>query len=700
MGNVDLNLMSGFGVALAVLGLGHLILPHNGEPYEWAQYMLVGGVFLPLLHAVHYPFQHPKMRPAFEIFRWSAAFVALAFCVFIIPAGDIPLLCGFSLAHWLILGGAADLASRDKEKIAKSLFTLAAAYAAWGLLSRFAPVYRFVTGGAQQYLTAVVAATFALWYKPRDVVEAAASPIFNIPRVLLELVLLAILALAAFRVPFSINENHEFFVGAAALVRQGGWLLWDVPSQYGFLNILLLAALPFKSPHVSLYVAASVLQLLCALVMYGVLRRAIRQDTFGAVAGFLLTVTLAFMVSGGTPEHIGLNTFPSTGGMRFIFCYVLLAWSYWNITEENGGGGAREARFWAGSCIWAAGCFWSFESFIYSTSVWLPQSLWITWEIAKHRYGADNTGLPRRVSMLFLSSLLPFLTLFGAINSYYIFGLGHLPDWFAFIEYAMAYKNGFGAFPIDPQGGVWGLLLLFTAVSICAAAAFRHRLKGWPALIGIVGLFWTTASYFISRSAESNILNLAPLHFTCAVAAMAVFKDKPVYRLTLWAVLVPFSAVLFIATWGNPNLPRFFSETFRRDHTPRIYELLPKAEKPFVDILKEVHYKKGDPLVVVNLMMPPLLTDIDSNGPVDDTVVCRLWLPIAPASQFLLLPSERGRVYISRFADRLREGGWLVVPHSIPTEDVDGFFAGIDAKYRVTLERNNGDWLIRRYEPR
>ncbi|MBI5636613.1 MAG: hypothetical protein HZA03_01445 [Nitrospinae bacterium] len=699
--NAYLNLMSGFGIALAVLGLGHLILPHNGEPYEWAQYLLLGGVFPPLLHAVHFPFRHAKARPVVEIFRWGSSFAALAFCVFIVPGGDIPVICGFALAHWFFLGGANGVAVHDREKIGVSLFVLVAAYAAWGLLSRFfwwEPFGRFVTGGAQQVVAAILAAAFAIWYWPQDAVKRSAPRAFSIPRILAELALILILALVAFQLPYEITDHHDFYVGSAALVRQGGWLLWDVPSQYGFLDILLLAALPFKSLHFSLYVAASALQLLCALIMYGMLR-ALRPGAFGAAAGTLLTITVAFMAV-DAPQHTGLNTHPSVSGMRFLFCYLFLAWSYWNITAENGAGGARSARFWIGSCLWAVGCLWSFESAIYSTSIWLPQSLWLAWETAKQGSGAENTGQWRRAALIFFTSLLPLLILFGAVNAFYIFGLGHLPDWYAFIEYAAVYKGGFGALPIEPLGGVWGLLLVFTAVSACAATAFRDRLKEWPALIGIMGLIWTTASYFISRSAESNLLNLAPIHFTCVVTAMAAFKEKPAHRLMLWAVLIPLSAVLLIATWGSPNLPRFFHETFRMDHASRFYGLLPKAEESFVDILKEVNYKKGDPLVVMTLMMPPPLADADSKGPADDIGLYRFWLPMAPTGEFWLLPPERRTIYISRFTDRFREGGLLVIPHETPIGQIGGFFACIDVKYRMTLERSNNDWLVRRYEPR
>lgn len=694
-GNPHLDLMFGFGVALAVLGLGHAFLPHNGEPYEWSQYMLLGGVFPPLLHAASFPFRYANAGRTLELMRYGSTMAPLLFCAVVIPAADIPVLCGFALAHWFFLGGAKGVAVHGREKIIGSLFALMSVFAAWGLISKFLwwhPFGRFVIGGAYQIFAAILATAFAIWYWRLDTVKREAPRTLHMPRVLAELTLVVlVLAFVAFRVPYKITEHHEFYAGAAALARQGGWLLWDVPSQYGFLNILLLAVLPFKSPHFSLYVAASALQLICALIMYGMLRR-LRPDAFGAAAALLLTVTMAFMVPGGAPEHTGLNTYPSTGGMRFLFCYLLLAWSYWNIAAENGGGGARDARFWAGSCLWAAGCFWSSESAIYSTSIWLPQSLWLAWETAKRPNGVEADGLLRRTSLIFALSLSPLFILFAAVNAIYLIGLGHLPDWYAFIEYAMVYQRGFGGLPIDPRGGVWGLLLVFTAISVCAAAAFGDRLKEWPALIGIMGLVWTTSSYFVSRSAENNILNLAPLHFTCVVAALAAFKESPAHGRILRTVLIPLTAVLLIATWGNPNLPRFFRETFRMDHGARMNALLFKAEGSLADILKEAGYREGDPLVVADVMLPP--------HPAGDTGPSLFWLPMAPAAEFMLLPPERQRIYLSRFAGRLRRGGWLAVPHVIPTDDVDGFFAGIDAHYRMTLARNNGDWLVRRYEPR
>ncbi len=197
-GNAYLNLMSGFGMALAVLGFGCLILPFRGESYEWAQYMLIGGVFTPLLHAGYFLFRSVKMHPVLELLRQGSALAAVAFCFFFIPGGDIPLLAVFALTSWFFLGGAQGLSRHGWKEHGRSIFILAVMFAAWGLYFRLAPVSRFVTGGAQQILAVVLAAAFAFWYRPHEAVHPAASRILSIPRILAEVALITVLALAAF----------------------------------------------------------------------------------------------------------------------------------------------------------------------------------------------------------------------------------------------------------------------------------------------------------------------------------------------------------------------------------------------------------------------------------------------------------------------------------------------------------------------
>src|SRR5262249_32015835 len=73
---------------------------------------------------------------------------------------------------------------------------------------------------------------------------------------------LLVLAWVSGRVrPLDSAASHHWgvHVGPAELLRQGGWLLWDVPIQYGFLNTLLVAWLPTENVWQSFYLVNSLL---------------------------------------------------------------------------------------------------------------------------------------------------------------------------------------------------------------------------------------------------------------------------------------------------------------------------------------------------------------------------------------------------------------------------------------------------------
>ncbi len=68
-----------------------------------------------------------------------------------------------------------------------------------------------------------------------------------------DLAALATIALLAFgwEKPCDLTAWHHWgaLVGPAEMVRQGGWLLWDTPSQYGFLCPLALACFPTENAY-------------------------------------------------------------------------------------------------------------------------------------------------------------------------------------------------------------------------------------------------------------------------------------------------------------------------------------------------------------------------------------------------------------------------------------------------------------------
>ena len=56
-------------------------------------------------------------------------------------------------------------------------------------------------------------------------------------------------------------HHWQTYVGPVELMLQGGYLLWDTPSQYGFLNTIFIYLMPFDDPWMKLYYLNSLLTL-------------------------------------------------------------------------------------------------------------------------------------------------------------------------------------------------------------------------------------------------------------------------------------------------------------------------------------------------------------------------------------------------------------------------------------------------------
>ena len=144
----------------------------------------------------------------------------------------------------------------------------------------------------------------------------------------------------------------------------------------------------------------------------------------------------------------------------------------------------------------------------------------------------------------------------GLIAIYYLIYLGHLPDWYAFLDYSLAYSNGFGALPIDPRGGVWLLVMLWCSLATTAVAFWQRRQTVPALLVGTAGAAWVVSSYFVSRSHANNITNI--IHVVCTSMAIMLYVFNHYSLATRWATVVKtsFVAVLTVvltAVFVNPR---------------------------------------------------------------------------------------------------------------------------------------------------
>ena len=209
-----------------------------------------------------------------------------------------------------------------------------------------------------------------------------------------DLAALVLIGLASFRVDSLGGLNTSDFgdlgllrfvhwgaaVGPAELVRQGGWLLWDVPSTYGFLSVLSVSWMPVASPWQAYYLVHATLTALSATMLYGLLR-SLRTGLTNYAFALLTTLLAAFLMPGISFYLTGPSIHPPLSAFRYVWCYALLAVLVWESRAE-----LTSRQHWGiplvGQFAWVLGVLWAPESAIYCSVMWVPGFSLMAWRRA------------------------------------------------------------------------------------------------------------------------------------------------------------------------------------------------------------------------------------------------------------------------------------------------------------------------------
>lgn len=515
----------------------------------------------------------------------------------------------------------------------------------------------------------------------------------------------AIILLAlSFRTNPVVELYHwEAYVGPMQGLRQGGWLLWDNPAQYGILAILLPTVFPGNAWQ-SFYLFQGICNAIVGLLMFQALRGVRPSVVRDVVAVALAATTLFFRPRSATLLLAGQMT-PSGGPVRFIWSFVMLGFlfSYYRrfvAKPDAAGGGDLRFAVW-GNLIWLASIAWSVEAAIYCSAIWFPAYLiqLLRWWRRDRRAGKTTKRVGLR-SVLFAAA--PFVALAFVVvivAMYYRLALGHSPDWMGYFEYALLYGGGFRALPIDPSGSVWYLLVIFLAISMAAVIylacdAFHPRVM---VLAGAWGGIWAISSYFVSRSHPANLLSIAPfLVFTIAISLMVFdLESREPWHDLFRVAMVPVFAVPIALTIGHPGFAAQIA-------TPQLAygsftDQIPLMEPSLNELLLEAGATPADPVVRIGdgrLMLPAWRPSVPG-GP--RVVSPYSWLP----KQYEIigtLPASRRQKYINRAADNLKLSGWLIHSKSGGITDYAQQLADISATHEETRRYENKDWIVSWYQ--
>lgn len=452
--------------------------------------------------------------------------------------------------------------------------------------------------------------------------------------------------------------HQSFWTGSALLVRHGGWLLWDTPSQYGFLNILAIAATPVGTTWQALFIDTAILLLIEGLLLFWMLS-ARRLTVWSLLLAFALPLATILITPDGAPRVEAI-----AGPPRFFWSMALIALAAkLYLTKDLR---VRTRFVWLGAACWIVGCLWSAESALYSSCSWIP-----TYGMLSFLETSEEEALGMRLRALLwrlgrMLALVP-LTL-GVVAAIYRIAIGHLPDWRGFVEYGLIYSVGgvdraapAGLHEANGVGPIVLVLFVLALISSTAVACYAERkYRSLTLLAAAFGSVWGVASYYVMRAADPNVENLFATTIFGVAAVILVVNRERLQRGAdrfLWAGILP--VVLASAAYGStprggtllPGMPGYHIDV--SSYAPRL--------SPAIEALLRRNHLDSESKILIEGQGPEYLLAHESDGTPFQPVP---WLPESPIVAFQALPYDREQTYLRRWLERHPAQGWYLAPHT------------------------------------
>ena len=682
-------------------------LGHSGqtETIEWAVYMsmLVGFPIVCIIIAVVLPRFLGKQSATIV----KAFAVAAAICLGVMYVVDGRMILAViailpAVATALMAPGAYRLLSeRPFHGIIPLVVIGFVALIAWmcaGGLVYWARASTWFLTSPFRAASIVVAAIVAITGLPRlgDALEVKAAPgvAFRIASAFVLLVLIVF----SFRTTPMVEFYHwGFWVGPIEQLRQGGSLLNDTPSQYGFLSILIPTVLP-GSAWISFWYYQAAIYAIVAVMMFIIFRR-LRGGVGNLLLSFLVVFTTLFFRPRSATLILPAEMTPSGGPVRFLWCFVLLGWLLLVFREAKGRRDTGAGFPLVGHIIWICSVAWSFEAAIYSSAIWFAAfTVYLIQRAVSDRKEGKTAGA---VAVATLRSILVpagFLVgLYLLVWLTYKLALGITPDLAGYTEFGLLYSRGFGSLPIDTHGAIWYLLLVFF---IASTVVVQFLVEDWlnfrlVVAAGVWGGVWSLSSYFVSRSHPVNLLSITPVLLFAVATLMILIRHsaRRTWHGYVRAAMVPVLALPIAMTLGAPGL----KANLATDQLPlhKFTVQLPLMDPELESLLRQSGAKPGDPVVRIadGRLMLPAWRGEDGARIMSD----RSWLP-KPYEIIGSLPSARRQLYIERNGATTL-AGWLIHNRVNTIANFDERFAEIQRTHAIVRKYERGDWIIWYMEP-
>jgi hypothetical protein len=500
---------------------------------------------------------------------------------------------------------------------------------------------------------------------------------------------------------FTTWHHWGAYVGPAELMWAGVRIFYDSPAQYGLGPTTLIALSCSVDCWKGMYYIVGIANALYATVIAFVALRLLGRDRTVRMTSVALAAIFAacFLYSAYPPSPATPSISPSTGGLRFLPCAILVAY----LVSEAERAWTRRQRG-IGHLIWAFGLLWAPESAFHATFVWWPYYLWRSTEdgqgglrglgaVVKH---ASWLGLILVVSVaLFVSAYYALFRVLPTVDGV-----------FAYVLYPP------GPVPFEFRGAFLyfcGVVLL-TVASIVAlprrgeSPAFLRR-----AVLVLFALY-AVASYYLGRSIDNNLLNIMPF----AVLALLVSAGPPwrpqlnVLGAAAISCVIALTLSFGWSVWWGPALagghafevdPRTVRKAFdlASSETTSALDRRESGRNPLVhsaDIQRAAAQISATYHEPVTLMAPPLVLMTSFAAP---------WNAVHAPEDFISIPKDVRRAFLARSMRRFNQAGWTITQEG--TQDIVAaggreLAEDFDAVYTRDIQLKFGSYVATRYLPK
>lgn len=686
----------------------------------WAPYLTLGTLF-PAILAMVVIWQRGGRRMPVSL---TIALIALPIVAAAVVVGPLHVLAALGLAQLQTALCVAIGSRHDRFTLARVVSLVAFSFIAWAAILKiflWEPMQTVMPPSWPTLLVGAIALFACCWWAwgGANLTQGSSCPRQRV----IDLLFVVALVLLAFRtdglfITDRLGEGGTFYhwgtmVGPAEAVRQGGWLFWDVPSPYGFLMTLTLAAFPAASAWQALYLLNAIASASIAIWLYFTLR-AVRPNIIGSIIVFAMTAAVVYLVSTYPPTLSPEHYFPMSGAFRYVWCFVLVGVLLLERRTEVGSR-HQQTLLLAGSACWLLSMIWSAESALYGSTIWIPTFVLILLR------DCGFFSAERRWKALVLWLLLPPLLLVGTVTTIVLIyrqALGQTPDPLSYVEVVLSFSGtrasevsgqfGSMAFPSTIVVIVLGFLLL--ALAAAAIARSHSCRRDLPAAIGLALGMWGLLSYPAGQPFLFAIYRVMP--FLVLALGIVLATMAPRYRARpdgSWVDVVTVGSVAMLAgllttAYANGTELQFYANAIRSETFlgGDVTAGLPRVAPALETLLQQVGVAAADPIYYAGGAYGDLMPVWTPTGASEPVRVSRQWLA-GPISTMALLPNDRKQTYLERSSARRFVGGWLIQNRNKDdiVYDVDAwFFEQLGTTHVPTKVAYNDEWQLTWYEPR